>query len=101
MLFYLLLGNLPWRKLSNAYKGTTVACMARIGIAKERVSGAQLAKEHHLPSEFGTVLDQVRRLKFDENPDYAGYHKLFRDVQDRHRFSGSSLDWTPEPSAFP
>lgn len=75
VLIYLLKGSLPWQGLPAQ---TCQQKYAKILETKQNTSLDSLCKG--LPNEFIQYLIEVRKLGFQEKPDYAGYRRLFRDV---------------------
>jgi len=86
MLFYFLLGKLPWSGLDAKDKEEKYR---KIGDKKQSVEPAKLAQAHS--SEFATYLVLCRNLAYEERPDYAKYTKLFRTVRSR---CGKVEDWS-------
>jgi len=99
-LLFLLLGGLPWRKIAETHKGSFITRMGRTKLLKERMNGAKLVAEHHLPVEWGRVYDCIKTLAFDETPLYAQYQNLFRDVWDQHGFTDFELTWEPSQGTY-
>ncbi|KAF8600218.1 kinase-like protein [Ceratobasidium sp. AG-I] len=71
--FCLLRGSLLWSKAVDGRFGiyTSLGMMKHIHQTKRTWSGSMLADGY--PEEFGQLLDQVRRLDFNAEPDYPGY----------------------------
>lgn len=74
-LIHFLRGDLPWQTLKNKTKKEK---LIEIHELKTQTTVDELCEG--LPSEFATFLDRVRKLEFDERPDYSGYRQLFRDL---------------------
>ena len=71
-LMFLLVGRLPWQGYQGDNKGYLVAKK------KMAVSGELLARGRH--ASFRTFCEAVVNLKFDEEPHYAAYIKLFEPL---------------------
>merc|ERR1712137_965757 len=100
MLFYFLLGKLPWSGLDAKDKETKYR---KICDKKQAVEPARLASKNS--AEFATYLVWCRKLEFKERPDYGKYTELFRTVRSR---SGKVEDWNfqwsingPPPNMVP
>ena len=76
VLLYLLRGSLPWHKLSNS--GTAVGRIVQIREKMKTWTGSKLASGY--PAIFGKLLDDARRLEFDEPIDYDGYRHHFQQI---------------------
>jgi casein kinase 1 len=72
---YLLRGDLPWQ---NILAENPKLQHQKINEVKISTSLEKLCKG--LPQEFSTFLETVRKLTFTDEPDYAGYRKMFRDL---------------------
>merc|ERR1712157_226458 len=86
MLFYFLLGQLPWSGLDAKNK---VEKYKKICEKKEAVKPSTLCEK--FPTEFATYLIACRKLGFKERPDYGYFTTLFRSV--RSRFN-TVEDWS-------
>lgn len=92
VLLYLLRGNLPWQglRLHKQDKYTEIAKVKMQTPIEELCKG--------LPREFSTFLTQVRSLQFEDEPDYAFYRQLFRNLMIREEyFYDDFFDWTVTP----
>jgi casein kinase 1 len=69
---YFLRGQLPWQGLK---AGTNKQKYEKIGQKKQSTSIDDLCKGY--PEEFGTYLKYVRKLSFEETPDYDFLRELF------------------------
>ncbi|EAX90558.1 CK1 family protein kinase [Trichomonas vaginalis G3] len=69
VLIYFLKGTLPWSGMHD---------YAKITETKMKTSIDQLCKD--LPEEFSLYMSFVRGLRFEEEPDYSFYLKLFRTL---------------------
>jgi hypothetical protein len=89
VLVYLAKGSLPWQGLA----GETESEKMRLAIeAHEAISAEALCER--LPAEFAHYLDLVRALDFEEEPAYAEYRKMFRDLFLRNEFVyDGAPDW--------
>ncbi|KAF8600220.1 kinase-like protein, partial [Ceratobasidium sp. AG-I] len=79
--FSLLRGSLPWKHVVSQFYYTTLGEMRHVHEFKKVWSGAMLAEGH--PEELGRILDLVRRLTFDEDPDYLGYRCILESLRER------------------
>ena len=79
--FYLLRGSLPWMNVQtgNLQQKYDKICSIKKSTAPESLCNG-------LPTEFASYLTMVRKLKFDEKPDYAKYRQMFRDLFMKHNF---------------
>ena len=86
LLAYLFRGELPWIELEN--NPDELECHERIAVCKEK--SLSTICQNMLP-EFQQYLTDVRKLSFDEKPNYQNLGELFLNVQ---RFIGfeSKLD---------
>uniref|UniRef100_K3X2I7 Casein kinase I n=1 Tax=Globisporangium ultimum (strain ATCC 200006 / CBS 805.95 / DAOM BR144) TaxID=431595 RepID=K3X2I7_GLOUD len=66
VLLYLMLGSLPWQKVSSDAEGAKL---------KKATSVDQLCQT--LPQEWKLMLEKIRACKFDEKPDYDFFTKQF------------------------
>lgn len=72
---YLLKGRLPWQGLqAEDHKER----LRKIYEVKKKTPIDDLCKG--LPQEFATYLKKVRKLKFEEEPNYSEYRQMFRDL---------------------
>lgn len=69
ILLYFLKGNLPWQMYDELEKILEI----KISISTEILC-------HGLPTQFATVLNYCRTLRFDDKPDYLFIRHLFRDL---------------------
>jgi hypothetical protein len=92
MLIHLLTPNgLPWTR--NGVPKTDAA-HDRVQRDKRNVRPEDLCKG--LPFEFEEFLRYCRRLKFQECPDYAGWHERFRELAVEEGFPASDdFIWPP------
>ncbi|EFO27211.1 serine/threonine protein kinase [Loa loa] len=72
ILLYFLKGNLPWQIYGNSNELEQVL--------KIKTSTSIETLCHGLPTEFATVLNYCRTLKFEDKPDYLFIRQLFRDL---------------------
>jgi len=87
---YFLRGSLPWQGLRAANKKQKYDKISqkKLTIPIEELCGGY-------PPEFRTYLNYVRALRFEDKPDYAYLHKLFRDVYVREGYEYDHVyDWT-------
>ena len=87
-LFFLLRGDLPWRKaLRN--QGTAIANMLQAREQKKIWTGIKLAEGY--PSEFAEFLDYARSLRFGDKPDYSRLSRMFTDLYRRSEFEDDEM----------
>jgi serine/threonine protein kinase len=75
---FLATGSLPWEELAGDRKNREKIGGNLVAATKSSISVADLCVG--LPTEFGLYLEAVKNLEFNEEPDYAGYRKMFRDL---------------------
>ena len=97
VLIYLLKGELPWmtskiskkkaKQFKNAEEKYNMIAKIKISSPIEEICSG-------IPSEFSTFLQQVRSLRFEDEPDYAFYKKLFRSLfLKEHFLFDNQYDW--------
>lgn len=77
MLIFFLTGSLPWINAGSASKDP-IQRMKIVGQVKLMTSITTICQG--TPPEFETFLRNVRRLKYEEEPHYDEYRRLFRDL---------------------
>ncbi|CAD7952959.1 unnamed protein product [Amoebophrya sp. A25] len=92
MMFYFLRGNLPWQGLPAKTKDEKYR-----KIKEKKIETPIDVLCGGIPEEFGTYLQYVRSLRFQDRPDYAYLRGLF---QERYAAEGfdrepKEFDWTP------
>jgi hypothetical protein len=93
---YLLRGSLPWQGIPAA---GSVEKLSKILDRKVEIPFEQLCDG--FPEEFVRYLEGVSRLAFDEEPDYAGYRQMFRELFVREGFEFDyCYDWTVKKSTL-
>jgi casein kinase 1 len=86
---YFLRGSLPWQGLKAA---TNKQKYEKIGEKKQSTAVKDLCGA--FPEEFGIYLQYVRKLGFEETPDYAFLRELFDKVLERQDQEGDCIyDW--------
>ncbi|CAG8481781.1 3251_t:CDS:2 [Paraglomus brasilianum] len=86
---YFLRGGLPWQGLKAA---TNKQKYEKIGEKKQSTSIKELCDG--FPEEFGIYLSYVRRLGFEENPDYEFLRELFTKVlKNKNEVEDGIYDW--------
>ncbi|KAI8911861.1 kinase-like domain-containing protein [Gorgonomyces haynaldii] len=89
VLIYFLKGQLPWQGLKAVGKQEKYDL-----IMEKKISTPVEELCKGLPLEFVTYMRYVRRLRFEEQPDYTRIRQLFRDVFIRHNFEYDYMyDW--------
>ncbi|KAI8334153.1 kinase-like domain-containing protein [Choanephora cucurbitarum] len=87
---YFLRGSLPWQGLKAA---TNKQKYEKIGEKKQTTAVKDLCGG--FPEEFGIYLQYVRKLGFEETPDYDFLRELFDKVLERQNDHDDNLyDWT-------
>ncbi|KAL1409557.1 Palmitoylated plasma membrane-bound casein kinase [Vanrija albida] len=87
--FYFLRGGLPWQGLKAA---TNKQKYEKIGEKKQSTPIAELGEGY--PSEFAIYLSYVRKLTFDETPDYDFLRDLFLTaLQNAGEVDDQIYDW--------
>ena len=86
---YFLRGSLPWQGLKAA---TNKQKYEKIGEKKQSSPIKELCEGY--PEEFGIYLNYVRKLGFEETPDYDFLRELFTKVlKDRGEVEDNVYDW--------
>lgn len=75
ILMYFLRGSLPWIGIVGRHFQDQAD---KIATMKEKVTPLTLCRG--VPSEFMRYFEKVMRLNHEEEPDYAGYRKMFREL---------------------
>jgi len=88
-LIYFLKGSLPWQGIVAENRRQKYAKIAEI---KNSTPIPILCEG--IPEEFAIFLDSIRKLEFEEKPDYWYYRKLFRELFIREGYSYDyQYDW--------
>jgi len=89
VILFCLKGELPWQGLCEENR---VKKWKKIENYKQAINISELT--HGLPPEFCFYLDYVKKLKFDEKPDYEKLRKVFRNLYEMRGFKyDKNLDW--------
>ena len=72
---YFLKGKLPWQGLKGVTKQRKYDA-----ILEKKISTSQEVLCHNLPREFLYYFDYVKKLKFEEQPDYYKLRQMLRDL---------------------
>ncbi|KAH8109799.1 kinase-like protein [Phellopilus nigrolimitatus] len=89
VIFYFLRGSLPWQGLAAA---TNKQKYEKIGEKKQIMRIGELCDS--FPGEFGVYLAYVRKLSFEETPDYEFLRALFSGVlKNLDEVDDSRYDW--------
>ena len=89
MFIYLLRGDLPWQNIRIADKRIKYELIKK---KKTEITLEELCKD--IPSEFVTYMKKVRKLKFEQTPDYKGLRSLLKDLFYRNEFEYDyNYDW--------
>lgn len=90
---YFLKGNLPWMDIPAA---DLQQKYDKICASKSRSSPEELFSG--FPSEFATYLTMVKKLRFQDEPNYALYRKMFRDLFIKQGYVfDDKYDWMVPP----
>uniref|UniRef100_A0A915DUZ5 non-specific serine/threonine protein kinase n=1 Tax=Ditylenchus dipsaci TaxID=166011 RepID=A0A915DUZ5_9BILA len=91
VLMYFLRGILPWQNMKAANKKQKYE---KISLKKQEVSVEMLCKGYH--GEFVQYFTYCRGLRFEERPNYAYLHQLFRSLFYRlgYKHYDDIYDWT-------
>lgn len=94
VLVYLFKGALPWQGIRIANKKQKYA---RIRDKKQNISLRELCKD--MPSQMVEYFRYVRRLEFEDRPDYSYLRSLFRKALDRKNETDDGIfDWMESSS---
>ena len=92
LFLYFLKGSLPWQGLKIKQKKEK---FEKIREMKMNLDLDKLSEE--IPEEFGTYLKMVRKLEFEEEPEYGKYINLFDDLFNKKEFIRDfCYDWVDE-----
>ena len=95
MLLYFLRGSLPWQGMAIASRNEK---SQQICMTKEQLTPTQLFAG--FPKEFAECMEYVRRLRYDEQPDYALLRRRLGAVFVREDFQlDLQFDWTQHASS--
>ena len=86
MIIYFLKKELPWQGLRERDR---VKKWKKIEIKKDSVSNNILSKG--LPKEFCQYIQYVKKLKYDEKPEYDKLKRMFKKLQ--NGLNDKKLDW--------
>lgn len=98
MLFHFLNGKLPWQgvdvKLEDGKTTDELATHRLLAKKKKDIPISELVDSN--PAVFGQYLSIVKKLKFEEDPDYKALKGLFVDYGKKQRLTfknGGKFDW--------
>ena len=95
ILIYFMKGSLPWQGLVAATKNQKYNLIMQ---AKRDITIEDLCKG--FPDEFKLYFEHVKKLKFEERPDFDYLKRLFRDLfQQRNYQYDNMYDWEMEKPA--
>ena len=98
LLIYFLKGSLPWDEVTA--RRDKKLLFEQITQIKIKTSTEKLCQG--LPKEFSQYLNSVKSLKFDEEPHYAEYRKMFRELFIKMGYIYDyDYDWTGKDYAKP
>lgn len=93
---YLLKGSLPWIGLSGDKLKSKFEMICDY---KETIPLSRLCEG--IPEEFAMYLDEVRNLEFTEEPDYAKYRQMFRNLFIKKGYVyDNQFDWTNKVTVY-
>jgi serine/threonine protein kinase len=91
-LVYIATGSLPWVELAGDRRSREKIGGTLVAAAKSSISATDLCAG--LPDEFAAFLERVKALELNEEPDYSGYRKMFRDLFNSRGFVYDYIyDW--------
>lgn len=97
MIIFFLKNQLPWQGIR---ANDRVKKWRKIEQKKAAINSQQLTKD--LPHEFFYYLEYVKKLKYDEKPDYERLRRVFRKYLDAHGFDWGNghpkVDWIKDES---
>lgn len=94
VLVYLFKGSLPWQGIRVANKKQKYA---KIRDRKQNISLRELCKD--MPSQMVEYFRYVRRLEFEDRPDYSYLRSLFRKALERKNVTDDGVfDWMESSS---
>lgn len=101
MLVYFLKGSLPWDSIRSRRNNNNVKLFhEQIKELKSKTTAEKLCSG--LPIEFTNYINSARSLRFDEEPPYSQYRKMFRDLYLSLGYTYDyQYDWTGEDYAKP
>ena len=86
-------GQVPWMGIGDKEKLTPAQKVEKICNIKETTTFESLCEG--FPPEFLIYMQKVRALAFEEEPDYAGYRAMFRDLFIKQGFAfDQEYDWS-------
>ncbi|OHT07767.1 Casein kinase I isoform delta-B [Tritrichomonas foetus] len=92
VLLYLLNGSLPWQGLP----GNTPSIKSQ-NVANSKLETPLESLCYGLPNEFYQYMKSVRALKYDEQPQYSEYRRIFRELFERENMIFDNIyEWTPK-----
>lgn len=98
LLIYFLKGSLPWDEVTA--RRDKKLLFEQITQIKIKTSTEKLCQG--LPKEFSQYLNSVKSLKFDEEPHYAEYRKMFKELFIKMGYIYDyDYDWTGKDYAKP
>ena len=93
LLIYLMRGSLPWQGIQVETKKQKYE-----QIAKKKTETTIEDLCQGLPTEFAVFLSDVRRLEFNDRPDYSLYRQMLRDLFIREGYVHDLIyEWTVLP----
>lgn len=90
VLIYFCRGLLPWQGLKAVTKRQKYD-----RIMEKKISTPNDVLTQGLPREFGEYMTYIKKLRFDDKPDYSYLRKIFRDLFKRENYRYDYVfDWT-------
>ena len=89
VLIFMLKGRLPWQglKAENQKKKNSLIAQVKCTTTVETLCDG-------IPKEFATFLEEVKKLGYEDTPNYTHYRELFRDLFIREGYVYDSVyDW--------
>ena len=92
MLVYFMKGSLPWQGLQTATKAQKYKAIME---SKRNITMEKLCEG--LPEEFSLYFDHVKKLKFEERPDFDHLKRLFKELFKKNGYEYDNMyDWEIE-----
>lgn len=91
MLMYFAVGQLPWQNMKKRLAKNRREKHRELALLKQDALSSVCSK---LPVEFGTALRYIRKLAFDEEPDYNHIRGLFRNLYEKNGYTKVVFDWS-------
>lgn len=95
-LIYMLRGKLPWMGIPAP---TRKEKYAKIGDVKRNTTSAKLCQDLEGSKYLVKILDYVKKIKFEEKPDYEYVISVFKNILDHYGLKNDGMyDWRKDES---